>query len=171
MGAHTRRVTGFRPRRCSSVAKTSIFLPGCLAASSATASASLFLNAAASSGEADLGFFGRSVWIDQPIAFNASQPRCGATDLRPIVAMYRCGGANRREPRVLRHYSGQAIVRPIARRKLLMPILAKQCDRGPKARSPGNAVTWWRRDISLFQLLHARMLTDCRHVSPPTHGD
>ena len=43
----------------------------------------LFLNAAASSGEADLGFFGRGFWIDQPIAFNASQPRCGATDLRP----------------------------------------------------------------------------------------
>src|ERR1700719_3669204 len=43
----------------------------------------LFLNAAASSGEADLGFFGRGVWIDQPIAFNASQPRCGATDARP----------------------------------------------------------------------------------------
>ena len=43
----------------------------------------LFLNAAASSGEADLGFFGRGVWIDQPIAFNASQPRCGATDGRP----------------------------------------------------------------------------------------
>src|ERR1700719_1106522 len=46
----------------------------------------LFLNAAASSGEADLGFFGRGVWIDQPIAFNASQPRCGATDLRPSSA-------------------------------------------------------------------------------------
>ena len=43
----------------------------------------LFLNAAASSGEADLGFFGRGVWIDQPIAFNASQPPCGATDVRP----------------------------------------------------------------------------------------
>ena len=43
----------------------------------------LFLNAAAASGEADLGFFGRGVWIDQPIAFNASQPRCGATDVRP----------------------------------------------------------------------------------------
>ena len=68
----------------------------------------LFLNAAASSGEADLGFFGRGVWIDQPIAFNAylafaapdnplsrnaslcpatrlsaRQPRCGATDVRP----------------------------------------------------------------------------------------
>src|SRR5580692_4267263 len=42
-----------------------------------------FLNAAASSGKADLGFFGRGVWIDQPIAFNASQPRCGATNLRP----------------------------------------------------------------------------------------
>jgi hypothetical protein len=43
----------------------------------------LFLKAAASSGEADFGFFGRGFWIDQPIAFSASQPRCGATDLRP----------------------------------------------------------------------------------------
>src|SRR5208282_1641755 len=68
----------------------------------------LFLKAAASSGVAGFGFFGRGVWIDQPIAFRASlafaapdnplsrnaslcpstrlparQPRCGATDLRP----------------------------------------------------------------------------------------
>ena len=43
----------------------------------------LFLNAAASSGVADFGFFGRGFWIDQPIAFNASQPRRGATDVRP----------------------------------------------------------------------------------------
>jgi hypothetical protein len=67
-----------------------------------------FLNAAAASGEADFGFFGRGAWIDQPIAFSASlafaapenplarnaslcpatrlsarQPRCGVTDLRP----------------------------------------------------------------------------------------
>src|ERR1700720_2255113 len=42
----------------------------------------LFLNAAASSGVADFGFFGRGFWIDQPIAFNASQPRCGATEAR-----------------------------------------------------------------------------------------
>jgi hypothetical protein len=41
----------------------------------------LFLNAAASSGVADFGFFGRGFWIDQPIAFKASHPRCGATDL------------------------------------------------------------------------------------------
>ena len=31
---------------------------------------------------ADFGFFGRGFWIDQPIAFNASQPRCGATEVR-----------------------------------------------------------------------------------------
>jgi hypothetical protein len=31
-----------------------------------------FLNATASSGEADFGFFGRGFWIDQPIAFNKS---------------------------------------------------------------------------------------------------
>ena len=43
----------------------------------------LFLNAAASSGEADFGFFGRGFWIDQPIAFKASHPRCAATDVRP----------------------------------------------------------------------------------------
>ena len=34
-------------------------------------------------GRSRLGFFGRGVWIDQPITFNASQPRCGATDVRP----------------------------------------------------------------------------------------
>jgi hypothetical protein len=34
----------------------------------------LFLNAAASSGVADFGFFGRGFWIDQPIAFNAPSP-------------------------------------------------------------------------------------------------
>src|ERR1700720_800041 len=68
----------------------------------------LFLNAAASSGVADFGFFGRGFWIDQPMAFNAylafaapdnplsrnaslcpatrlsaRQPRCGATEVRP----------------------------------------------------------------------------------------
>src|SRR5271166_1949698 len=41
-----------------------------------------FLNAAASSGVADLGFFGRGVWIDQSSAFNASHPRCVATFVR-----------------------------------------------------------------------------------------
>src|SRR5215470_12175153 len=46
----------------------------------------LFLNAAASSGVADFGFFGRGFWIDQPIDFSASQPRCGATDVRPSSA-------------------------------------------------------------------------------------
>ena len=34
-----------------------------------------FLKIAASSGVADLGFFGRGVWIDMPQAFSASQPR------------------------------------------------------------------------------------------------
>ena len=43
----------------------------------------LFLNAAASSAVADLGFFGRGVWIDQPITFRASQPRCAATETSP----------------------------------------------------------------------------------------
>lgn len=35
----------------------------------------VFLNAAASSGEAVFGFFGRGAWIDMPQAFSASQPR------------------------------------------------------------------------------------------------
>ena len=35
----------------------------------------VFLKTAASSGVADLGFFGRGVWIDMPQAFSASQPR------------------------------------------------------------------------------------------------
>src|ERR1700732_4441326 len=43
----------------------------------------LFLNAAASAGDADFGFFGRGFWIDQPIAVQASHPRCAATDVRP----------------------------------------------------------------------------------------
>ncbi len=34
-----------------------------------------FLKIAVSSGVADLGFFGRGVWIDMPQAFSASQPR------------------------------------------------------------------------------------------------
>src|ERR1700724_4701134 len=43
----------------------------------------LFLNAAASAGEADFGFFVSGFWIDQPIAFKASHPRCAATGVRP----------------------------------------------------------------------------------------
>jgi len=35
----------------------------------------VFLNAAASSGEADFGFLGRGSWMDMRQAFNASQPR------------------------------------------------------------------------------------------------
>ena len=60
-----------------------LVLPGCFLPPPRQRHSRAFLNAAASSGEADLGFFGRGVWIDQPIAFNASQPRCGATDVRP----------------------------------------------------------------------------------------
>ena len=52
----------------------------------------LFLNAAASSGVADFGFFGRGFWIDQPIAFNASQPRCGATEVRLVGPGLHCYG-------------------------------------------------------------------------------
>jgi hypothetical protein len=43
----------------------------------------VFLNAAASSGEADFGFLGRGSWIDTPQAFNASQPRWTATFSNP----------------------------------------------------------------------------------------
>ena len=59
----------------------------------------LFLNAAASSGVADFGFFGRGFWIDQPIAFNASQPRCGATEVRlssPAIHAQPCGSTTAR---------------------------------------------------------------------------
>jgi hypothetical protein len=42
-----------------------------------------FLNSASSSGVAAFGFFGRGDWIDQPIARNASQPRCEATCASP----------------------------------------------------------------------------------------
>jgi hypothetical protein len=90
----------------------------------------LFLNAAASSTEADLGFFGRGVWIDQPIAFNASQPRCGATDVRPSStaiqsATYRLdhsppsGGGSRSRSRSFASSSGFKIVAdvPLRRRK------------------------------------------------------
>jgi hypothetical protein len=49
--------------RCSSVAKTSIGLPGCFAALLGNGVRAFFLNAAASSGEADFGFFGRGAWI------------------------------------------------------------------------------------------------------------
>jgi len=39
----------------------------------------LFLKAASCSGVAELGCRGRGDWIDQPIAWSASQPRCGAS--------------------------------------------------------------------------------------------
>ena len=45
--------------------------------------AKLFLKAAASSGVADFGFFGRGFWIVQPIACNASQARCANTEAKP----------------------------------------------------------------------------------------
>src|SRR5881227_1223281 len=44
LGAQTRRRIGFSPMRCSSVAQTSTGLSGCSAASSATTSASFFLD-------------------------------------------------------------------------------------------------------------------------------
>src|SRR3954447_1368068 len=43
----------------------------------------LFLNASRSSGVAAAGWRGRGFCTDQPIAFRASQPRCGATWVRP----------------------------------------------------------------------------------------
>ncbi len=52
IGAHTRRVMGFRPMRYPSVANTSIFLPGCGFFGNSVQKP--YLNAAVSSGEADL---------------------------------------------------------------------------------------------------------------------
>src|SRR5262249_21881944 len=46
----------------------------------------LFLKAASCSGVAELGCRGRGDWIDQPIAWSASQPRCGATFSSPSWA-------------------------------------------------------------------------------------
>src|SRR4028118_1306759 len=43
----------------------------------------LFSKAALSSGVAEAGWRGRGFCTDQPIAFSASQPRCGATPVRP----------------------------------------------------------------------------------------
>src|SRR6202040_3459948 len=81
----------------------------------------LFLNAAASSGVADFGFFGRGFWIDQPIAFNASHPRCGAIDTKPSSPAIQfatlrldhsppSGGDSRRRSRSLSSRSGFGIV-------------------------------------------------------------
>ena len=42
-----------------------------------------FLNASCSASPAAFGLRGRGFWIDQPIAFNASQPRCGASFFQP----------------------------------------------------------------------------------------
>ena len=90
----------------------------------------LFLNAAASSGVADFGFFGRGAWIDQPIAFSASQPRCGATDVRPSSPAIQSatlrldhsppsGGGSRSRARGFARSSGFRIVAdaPLRRRK------------------------------------------------------
>lgn len=90
----------------------------------------LFLNAAASSGEADFGFFGRGAWVDQPIAFSASQPRCGATGAKPSSAAIQPatlrldhapppGGGSRRRSRSFAKSSGFKIVAdvPLWRRK------------------------------------------------------
>jgi hypothetical protein len=70
----------------------------------------LFLNAAASSGVADFGFFGRGFWIDQPTALSASQPRCGATDVRPSSrpsSLPPCGSTTARR-RAGAHEGGRA---------------------------------------------------------------
>jgi hypothetical protein len=65
----------------------------------------LFLNAAAYSGVADFGFFGRGFWIDQPIAFKASQSRCGATDMWPsssAIQFETCGSTRARHRAAVR---------------------------------------------------------------------
>jgi hypothetical protein len=90
----------------------------------------LFLNAVVSSGVADFGFFGRAAWNDQPIAFKASQPRCGTTEATPSSPAFQaatlrldhsppsCGGS-RRSRRNLSSRSGLRIVAvtPLSRRK------------------------------------------------------
>jgi hypothetical protein len=43
----------------------------------------LFSKAALSAGVAEAGWRGRGFCTDQPIAFSASQPRCGATRVSP----------------------------------------------------------------------------------------
>src|SRR3954453_15572476 len=43
----------------------------------------LFLNASRSSGVAEAGWRGQGFCTDQPIAFRASQPRCGKTSASP----------------------------------------------------------------------------------------
>jgi hypothetical protein len=104
-----------------------------------------FLNAAASSGEADFGFFGRGFWIDQPIACNASQPRCGATDVRPSSPAIQfatlrldhsppSGGGSRSRSRSFARSPGFRIVAdaPLRRRK------------SPRASGPS---AWYRRAI------------------------
>src|ERR1700731_3542263 len=81
----------------------------------------LFLKAAASAGEADFGFFGRGFWIDQPIAFKASHPRCAATHVRPSSSAIPAaplrldhsppsGGGLRRRSRSFARRSGLQIV-------------------------------------------------------------
>jgi hypothetical protein len=72
--------------RCASVAKASITAPGWRSASSATISASFLRTWLAPPGVAARAWRGRGLWIVQPIARSASQPRCSATFASPSSA-------------------------------------------------------------------------------------
>jgi hypothetical protein len=188
----------------------------------------LFLNAAASSGVADFGFFGRGFWIDQPIAFSAylafaapdiplsrnaslcpgtrlstRPPRCGATEMRPSSAAIQSatlrldhsppsGGGSRGRPRNFVKSSGFRIVAdaPLRRRKSSLRSLGivtgeqlfdTSLAKGRRRRHLRDGVTTRRQpnplemarcggiltsNVTRFQLLHAQMPADCRHVSP-----
>ena len=120
----------------------------------------LFLNAAASSGVADFGFFGRGFWIDQPIAFNASQPRCGATEVR--LSSPAIQAATLRLDHSPPSGGGRAIVRSIARHRPSSPTLARWCDHAPKARLPGSAAMGWHPHIPQTALPTPRHSNDPR---------
>src|SRR5215213_3020044 len=76
-----------------------------------------FLKVSCSSGVAAAGWRGRGVWIDQPIARSASQPRCGRSVLRPSSPAIQAatfgplhsppsGGGSRRRSRTRARSSG-----------------------------------------------------------------
>jgi len=80
-----------------------------------------FLNASCSATVAALGLRGRGFWIDQPIACNASQPRCGTSEARsnspaihratlPLVQTPPSGGGSARRIRSRSSSSGFSTV-------------------------------------------------------------
>jgi hypothetical protein len=63
-----------------------------------------FLKASCSSAVAAFGLRGRGFWIDQPIARNASQPRCGASEASPSSSAIQRDLAARPNPAVGRRF-------------------------------------------------------------------